>query len=144
MKMHSACMVVSLVVAAGMFHPMILNATSFQNTTIKLTVVADSPYDYEVKEVNLTQEELTSETLLRAHTKEELAVSDNNQHMVIVTEQPSSNTAQPDSCAATFQTEHGKIYSIKTQQVAKDALAKCDILTSDNGSLKIIVSHKHT
>lgn len=141
MKIVTAGMAASVVIIASMFHPLVLHAAAFQHANIKLTVVADSPYNYEIKEVNLSTERLSSETLLKAHSQEHLNVSDNNEHMVIVTEQQTAATQKPDSCAATFSTEHGQVYRIRTQQAAQNSLAKCAIKTTADGSLAIVVSH---
>ena len=139
-----AFMVFTLFVLAIGLHPALARAAASTHATIKLTVVADSPYNYEIKEINLSQEKLTDERLLPAHSKAELAVEDNNQHMVIVTEQQTASTADPNSCAATFKADHGQVYSIHTQRASKTSLAKCDIKPVADGSLKIVVSHSHS
>ena len=50
MKIVTAGMAASVVIIASMFHPLVLHAAAFQHANIKLTVVADSPYNYEIKE----------------------------------------------------------------------------------------------
>lgn len=140
MNIISGSVFVTIVLASMVMHSVTAHASSTSRGVVRLHVISDSPVSYQVQETALFEQQ-QSNTTLSAKQSGDLLVPTDTPYVVTVTELERGHLSQ-NGCSATFHAD-GTPYTV-TSETAAASNSHCSIKKTDQSTVAIVVSDKHS